>query len=293
MKRRTTILKARGAIRSRNQIPVKIVIAVVFLVTQATVCSEVLTVSLYHNNFAPTEKELTLTDIFPGTVVFSVSKPAEIYSEPVYKGTSQRYASVNLGNKRDRRFQIVLDYVDEASPVCYFDTNKNGNLADDGGPIETGLDYFSIFDINIPCSNVFEGVNWKGDLKIHLSASPANAARGIYTLSVSTVLLGKVFVDGSTYEAYIADSRQNDADFTNDGIVIDLNRNGSVDRKTELFSPNTPVHINGKVYDLEIRWGHEPQTVTAQTSSISSPSELHIPIVLRPLVYLFKIIFRY
>ena len=279
-------------IKNTNRFIAKIVIIVVLLAMHTPVYPEVLRVSLNRDNFAPTEKDLTLTDIFPGTVVFSESKPPEINFEPTYEGLSQRYASVKLGNKSDRRFFVVLDYIDEKSPVCYFDTNKNGNMADDVGPIETDLDYFSLFNIEIPCSTVFDGVNWKGDLKIHLSASPDNLARGIYTLSVSTVLQGEVTIDGSTYEAYIADSRQNDADFTNDGIVVDLNGDGSVDRQTELFPPNTPIRVKGKDYELDVIWDNEAQVVTPRSSSISSPSGIHIPIILRPLVFLFQIVFR-
>ena len=278
--------------RSHRKSLVKILLILAILAAHTPGYSEVLRVSLQHDNFAPTEKELTLTDIFPGTVIFSESKPAGIFYEPTYGGKIQRYASVELGNKSDRRFHVVLDYIDEQSPVCYFDSNKNGNMTDDDGPIETDLDYFSIFNIEIPCSNVFDEVQWTGDLTIHLSASPVNSTRGIYTLSVSTVLQGKVNIDGSIYDAYIADSRQNDADFTNDGIVIDLNRNGSVDRKTELFLPNAPVRVNGNDYDLDVVWRSGAQVPTTLSTSIPTPSGMHIPIILRPLVFLFEVIFR-
>ena len=292
MEKRTTGLSPIIT-RTFSHFFVKTVTIFVLFATNTICYSEILTVSLRHDNFEPTEKDLTLTDIFPGTVIFSESKPPGISVEPTYQGQNQRYAAVNLGNKNDQRFYVVLDYIDVKSPVCYFDTNKNGNMTDDGGPISTDLDYFSIFNIEIPCSTVFDGVNWKSDLKIHLSASPANTARGVYTLSVSTVLQGQIEIEGATYDAYIADSRQNDADFTNDGIVIDLNGNGTIERKDELFPPNSLIRVNGKDYDLDIIWDSKLQAATrTQPSLTSSPSAIHIPIILRPLVFLLKIAFR-
>ena len=64
-------------------------------------------------------------------------------------------------------------------------------------------------------------------------------------------LAGTILIDGNRYSAYLIDTGYNDADLTNDGIAIDLNRDGKIGR--EESSKETHV-IEGKRYTFDIAW---------------------------------------
>ena len=57
-----------------------------------------------------------------------------------------------------------------------------------------------------------------------------------------------------TYTAYIADGLNNDADFTNDALHIDLDGNGTSDVQTESFLPGSPGRIHHQPYIFEVTW---------------------------------------
>ena len=70
----------------------------------------------------------------------------------------------------------------------------------------------------------------------------------------STQLKGSVTIDGQKYEAYIADTKKHDADYTNDGISVDIDQDGKFQIKTEYFKPGSIAQINNKSYKFKINW---------------------------------------
>jgi len=67
-----------------------------------------------------------------------------------------------------------------------------------------------------------------------------------------TQLQGDLLLKGKRYTAYLADNGPVDGDYRNDGISIDLNGDGKIDRKSELFPLGKPALINGEMYSFRI-----------------------------------------
>ena len=57
--------------------------------------------------------------------------------------------------------------------------------------------------------------------------------RGAVAHYSRTQLKGTVYVDGHAYVAYIADAGENDTDLTNDGISVDVNSDGEINRQQD------------------------------------------------------------
>lgn len=178
--------------------------------------------------------------------------PETIRREPSYRGESQRYGHLMLGTGEDPRFDFVFDLVAGPNPLLYFDLNQNGDLTDDGGPIRNqGTGIFAAA-IDIPFSRIMPQLPLDGPLTIWFFTNDSLWAKGRTAHYCRTQLKGDVVIGGQHYTAYIADSGVNDADFTNDGIQIDLDGNGEIDRKTERFRPGQPAMIDGAAYRFHI-----------------------------------------
>jgi hypothetical protein len=78
--------------------------------------------------------------------------------------------------------------------------------------------------------------------------------QGLITYYSRTQLKGRVSIAGQTYTAYIADGLNNDADFTNDAIHIDLDGNGAIDPQAESFLPGSIARIHNQPYIFEVTW---------------------------------------
>ena len=60
------------------------------------------------------------------------------------------------------------------------------------------------------------------------------------------MLKGQVKIAGRDFGAYIADSGHNDADFSNDGIFIELDRDGRVTREELVAQDEFLEHTGGR-----------------------------------------------
>ena len=178
--------------------------------------------------------------------------PEAIRREPAYRGEAQRYGHLMLGTGDYRRFDFVFDLVSGPNPVLYFDLNQNGDLTDDGGPIRNQGSGIFAAAIDIPFDRIMPQLSFEEPLTIWFFTNDSLWAKGRVAHYCRTQLKGQVVIDGRRYTAYIADSGVNDADFTNDGIQIDLDGDGEIDRKTERFRPGRPAVIDGTAYRFHI-----------------------------------------
>ncbi len=69
-----------------------------------------------------------------------------------------------------------------------------------------------------------------------------------------TQLRGSLTVHGKTYLAYIGETGVNDADFTNDGIYLDVNGNGKIEYRAERIGHHQVALIDEREYWFDIRW---------------------------------------
>ncbi len=182
------------------------------------------------------------------------SPPVELNAEPAYEGRSRLYGQLNIGTFPDKIYLLALDLIDSPSPVLYFDKNGNRDLTDDGGPVASQRPGIFGADIRIPISSLVKELDWDRDYNLWLFTNDSMWDKGYVSHYSTTQLRGKVEIDGKTYLAIIAEQGYNDADFTNDGIRLDLNGDGKIDGKTETVGPGNVVEIDGRKYVFDIDW---------------------------------------
>ena len=184
----------------------------------------------------------------------SDAPPPGLRGEPKYRGRNQKYGQILLGTKKDKTYHLVLDLIPDSNPVLYFDLNHNGNLTDDGPPLTNQGTGFFATEIRIPFQQLLDEVELPGDYAAWFFTNDSLWEKGKVAHYTRTELKGAVTIDGTDYLAYISERGMNDADFTNDGIYIDLDQNGEIDRKKEKFPPDEAAVIHGKAYEILIDW---------------------------------------
>lgn len=184
----------------------------------------------------------------------SDARPRGLRGEPRYQGRNQKYGQILLGTKKEKAYLFVLELIPGPHPVLYFDLNHNGDLSDDGPPLTNqGTGVFAA-EIRIPFQQLVDEAELPGDIAIWFFTNDSLWNKGKVAHYTRSELKGTVTIDGTDYPAYISERGMNDADFTNDGIYIDLDQNGTIDRKKEKFSPNEAARINGNEYEILIGW---------------------------------------
>jgi hypothetical protein len=131
---------------------------------------------------------------------------------------------------------------------------QNDNLADDGAPLTNQGTGFFATTLRLPLTRLVPHGRLPGTYEAWVFTNQALWQQGLMTYYSRTQLKGPVTIAGQTYTAYIADGLNNDADFTNDAIHIDLDGNGTIDPQTESFLPGSIAHIHNQPYIFEITW---------------------------------------
>lgn len=176
-----------------------------------------------------------------------------LVKEPVYRGRQRRYGSLRLGTVHSEPFLFVLDLVGGSHPILYFDANHDGDLTNDGGPIlNQGTGVFGAA-VRIPFRQVIREIEFSGDYVLWLFTNDQLWSRGTLAHYSLVSLTASIQIAGRRYGAALVDSRDNDADFTNDGVVIDLNRNGRFDDDSRVL-PGQTARIDGRDYAFEVVW---------------------------------------
>jgi hypothetical protein len=184
-------------------------------------------------------------------------RSSSISKEPAYRGREQWYGYINLGNRKNNRFHFALDQQSDATWSLYFDKNNNGDLTDDGAPLRNqgsgagGPGGFAC-TISIPWPVLIEDSWFTGDFNIWFFSNESGWEHGKRVSHYSrTQLQGKIRIGNYDYMALLIDQGDNDADLTNDGVALDLNRDGKIDRNE---TPQTVHKINGETYAFNVSW---------------------------------------
>ncbi|MBI4382510.1 MAG: DUF4124 domain-containing protein [Nitrospinae bacterium] len=184
----------------------------------------------------------------------SGSKPKTPIAEPAYRGTVQKYGSLQLGTAKNNSYVFALDVVEGSNPVLYFDTNQNGDLTDDGEPLTNRGTTLFATAISIPFKQIIKETELPGDYVLWFFTNPRLWELDSVTYYSRSQLQGKIIFGGREYLVYLADYTNNDADFTNDGINIDLDGDGKIDRASEYFKHGKTAEIDGLRYRFKVQW---------------------------------------
>jgi tetratricopeptide (TPR) repeat protein len=184
----------------------------------------------------------------------SDTPPVVIVREPKYEGSSQKYGKLILGTRKNRTYHFVLDNKQGSHPVLYFDRNQNGDLTDDGPPLENrGTGIFGT-TITLPMKQLNAELDDAGEFKIWFFTNDALWPKGITRHYSTTQMKGQVKIKGTPYLGYLAERGANDADFRNDGIFLDFNRNGKIESPDEYVGDRQVASINGEAYWFDVQW---------------------------------------
>lgn len=199
----------------------------------------------------------TVTGILPPkyrgcTVPLLDQKPAGIVREPDYRGSIRKYGTMKLGTTGKNTFLFALDITPGGYAALYFDKNQNGDLADDGPIANQGKSgtYFA-GALTLPFSSIMDKVNFS-EYRGWFWVDAVSWSRNRMCYFSTTQLKGEATIESMPYLVYVVDSRENDADYTNDGVYIDLNQDKRIDVKTEYVPPDGAAVINGKNYSFRI-----------------------------------------
>jgi len=177
-----------------------------------------------------------------------------IVKEPAYQGERQKYGALRLGAHDNNVYYVVLDISPGRSPLLYVDRNQNGNLTDDGVPLANQGSGFFAATLRLPFARLVPHGRFPGTYEAWVFTNERLWQQGLMTYYSRTQLKGPVTIAGQTYTAYLADRGDNDADFTNDGLYIDLDGNDSINAETEYFPPGSMARIQNRTYVFEITW---------------------------------------
>jgi len=181
------------------------------------------------------------------------SPPDYLLQAPESMGGQRKYGKLLLGTGDNRTYDFILDVIPSGRSLLYFDGNQNRNLTDDPPLENRGRGIFGTV-IQIPMRRLIKEMNRDGDFKIWFFTNKSLWAKGGARHYSITQMKGRVTVHGKNYQAYIAERGGNDADFTNDGIFIDLNGNGKIETNAEYFPDGGIGNIDGKDCRFDIRW---------------------------------------
>ena len=177
--------------------------------------------------------------------------------KPDFTGHQQWYGVMELGNQLDRQFHLVLDLQDDNTFRLFFDKNNNEDLTDDGKPLintgsgSGGPEGFAC-RISIPWQVLIKNSPFDGDFNIWFFLKKAGWEFGNQASHYSFTQLQKVMSIGDkNYTVLLIDRGNNDADLSNDGVAIDLNRDGKIDREER----SAVTHkIDGLSYEFDVHW---------------------------------------
>lgn len=168
---------------------------------------------------------------------------------PRFTAPQQRYGVIRLA--RGQEYGFALDLAASGYRM-FLDRNRNGDLRDDGEPmLNQGKGLFA-GKLILPLAQITGIPRLKGDYQLWVFTNPDSWNKGKILYYSMTQLQGELLLKGQRYTVYLADNGPVDGDYRNDGINIDLNGDGKINRGLELFPPGKPVRINGEAYSFRI-----------------------------------------
>ena len=152
------------------------------------------------------------------------------------------FGELSLGTEA-LRFRFVLT---SASPAhLWLDRNRNGDLSDDGPPLQGSNDgvFGTEVKLLVPPLNT--------PLSLWLYSHGRLLEQRQLTFYNRTQLVGRPLIGGREYLIVLAERGMHDGRYDNDGIYVDINRNGSIE-PSEYIAPGADVVLLGRSYRFEI-----------------------------------------
>lgn len=168
---------------------------------------------------------------------------------------STLYGYLTLGNSNDNRFSFAVNirWADENIYDYYFyvDLNNNEDLTDDGEPFSnegTGrLAALVSLDVDIV---TIPGITITRPYRLWMWLDDTNNVR----FYARCHYRGELTIGEESYTAVAFEYRNHDTLYRENGLYIDLNHDGELNRDTENFMNQETLTINGQEYELVLNY---------------------------------------
>ncbi|MEW5722067.1 MAG: DUF3592 domain-containing protein [Thermodesulfobacteriota bacterium] len=180
--------------------------------------------------------------------------PEGLEKEPPSEGEDRRYGRLVLGARDNRDFLFILDRIETPHPVLYLDLDQDGDLTDDGPPLENQSEGRFAAEIRIPFPRLVEGYGGAEDFRLWFYTDEALWKRGLAWHSSRTIMKGRVRLDGGDRLAAVAEQEAPDGDFTNDGLYVDLDGDGKLTPGLEYVGIEDLVRFEDRCYRFIVAW---------------------------------------
>lgn len=181
----------------------------------------------------------------PKAIKLSEKPPPQIRRLPKFTSPYQRYGKIILANGLEFNFALDLVSIDYQ---MYLDRNRNGDLSDDGPPLNNDGRIKFAGGLNFPLKVVSGVPELDGEYKIWIYTKQDSWQRWEMLYFSMTQLRGELVLSGKRYTAFLADNGPVDGDYRNDGVNIDLDGDGKIERETEFFPDGSLARIDGVNY---------------------------------------------
>ncbi|MEJ2529421.1 MAG: hypothetical protein P8Z39_04910, partial [Gammaproteobacteria bacterium] len=161
------------------------------------------------------------------TIPLSRKPGGQLRHLPTLASTQPWYGVINLAHGSEYGF--VLDLAAGGSRM-FIDLNRNGDLRDDGEPLVNQGDGAFAHQLALPLAKVTGIPKLTGVYRLWIFTDPASLEKGKIRYYSMTQLQGVLLLKGRRYTAFLADNGPVDGDYRNDGISIDLDGDGKIER---------------------------------------------------------------
>lgn len=210
-------------------------------------------ISIARDGFHPVHMRVAAISSDEALVQLTHDKPNIIKNVPAFSGRERLYGFMRIGEGSNSLFALILDvYPDES--FLFLDQNQNLDLTDDPEPqINLGSGIFAT-EVEIPFRTLSHRYPFfPENFQIWVFTNSSLWPKRRLTHYSRTQLSGTVALDGVPFNAWIVDIGGNDANLTNDGICLDLDRNRKIE-KGECFLPYQTAVVNGRKYIFKVSW---------------------------------------
>lgn len=197
--------------------------------------------------FSPVGFQITaVSDV----LTLSETPPPGLRMPPSFEAKHGQFARWELSEGRS--LLLAMDHRPNGA-VMFVDANGNGDLTDDGAPLENlGDGYFATeLTFSLPRISGIKGL--KGDYRLWLYLSDEGRRSDRLRFYAMTQLKGRIRLAGKVFDIWLADNTKLDGDYRNDGLYIDLNGDERIDMADEFVPPGERLRHDGENYRFEIR----------------------------------------
>jgi thiol-disulfide isomerase/thioredoxin len=209
----------------------------------------------------------TLTRLRSQELMLSPTRPSNVKRIPA-RITAPFYTTLQLGPKDNpSRFTLLVDAPEGKPSRIFVDANGNGDLTDDPAPEWIHKTYagrendhllVSVGGATLQVRYGKEIVPLRVTLSRYDTTEPARAAQfqPIYC-TADYAREGKITLAGKAYHIWLADALTR-GDFRGSGVagqsgiflLIDVNGNGKIDPRGEIYDAAEPFNIGGVTYEI-------------------------------------------